>query len=358
MAKLRVLVVEDSLTVRKRLVDVLAADPEIEVVGEAADGKQGVELCLKLRPDVMTVDMMMPSMSGLAVTEYLMAYCPTPILIVSASLNRGEVYKTFEALAAGAVDVLEKPLGDESDASWERRLASTVKLVSRIKVITHPRARLSLWAKSSTTPSPEAFSAGRSKPSLVAIGASTGGPQAILEILRALPADYPLPILFVLHIGQPFGTCFADWLDGQSPLRVAHAVDGEPLPEPGTPRVIMAPPDYHLVVRAGRLRLNSDPERHSCRPSIDVLLESLARDGGAGTLGCLLTGMGKDGAAGLLELRRAGGRTIAQDEASSVVYGIPREAAALGAAERVLPLEQIAPALLAFAQQRAHAEAP
>src|SRR4030095_7016296 len=118
------------------------ADPEIEVVGEAADGKQGVELCLKLRPDVMTVDMMMPVMSGLAVTEYLMAFCPTPILIVSASLNRGEVFKTFEALAAGAVDVLEKPIGDEEDEAWERKLTSTIKLVSRIRVITHPKARL------------------------------------------------------------------------------------------------------------------------------------------------------------------------------------------------------------------------
>src|SRR4030095_5415427 len=119
------------------------ADPEIEVVGEAADGKQGVELCLKLRPDVMTVDMMMPSMSGLAVTEYLMAYCPTPILIVSASLNRGEVFKTFEALAAGAVDVLEKPAGDEPNDGGEGRLVAWVKVVARIKVITHPRARLS-----------------------------------------------------------------------------------------------------------------------------------------------------------------------------------------------------------------------
>jgi two-component system chemotaxis response regulator CheB len=352
MDKIRALVIEDSLTVRKRLVEVLSADPQIEVVGEAADGKRGIELCQTLRPDVVTVDMMMPVMSGLAVTEYLMAYCPTPILVVSASLNRGEVYKTFEALAAGAVDVLEKPVGDEEDEGWERKLTSTVKLVSRIKVITHPRARLSLWAKQEPVPLPEIELPQAGRPRLVAIGASTGGPNAILDILRALPADFPLPILFVLHIGQPFGSPFADWLDGQSPLRVVHARDGDPLPERGKPGVIMAPPDRHLVVRQGRLRLTQDPERHSCRPSVDVLLESLAREVGAGVVACLLTGMGRDGAEGMLALRRAGARTFVQDEATSVVFGMPREAIALGAAERVVPLPELAPALIALAAGR------
>jgi len=144
MDKIRVLVVEDSLTIRKRLVEVLASDPAFEVVGEAADGRRAIELCQALRPSVMTLDMMMPVMSGLAVTEYVMAYCPTPIVIVSASVNRGEVFKTFEALTAGAVEVIEKPTGAEEDEAWERHFRATVKLVSRIKVITHPRARLSL----------------------------------------------------------------------------------------------------------------------------------------------------------------------------------------------------------------------
>src|SRR5215469_11480156 len=141
MPRTRVLVVEDSVTVRKRLVDALLADPEIELVGEAEDGKQAVELCRLQRPDVITMDMMMPVMSGLAATEYIMAHQPTPILIVSASLNRGELFKIYDALAAGAVDVLEKPTGDESDGDWERRLLSAVKLVAKIKVITHPRAK-------------------------------------------------------------------------------------------------------------------------------------------------------------------------------------------------------------------------
>src|SRR3984893_15769519 len=137
MAKIRVLVVEDSLTVRRRLTEILASDPDIEVVGEAADGKRAIELCLCYRPDVVTMDMMLPVMTGLAATEYIMAHCPTPILIVSSSTNRGELFRTYEALAAGAVDVLEKPGADDHEGAWETRLLSTVKLVSRIKVITH-----------------------------------------------------------------------------------------------------------------------------------------------------------------------------------------------------------------------------
>src|SRR5262245_61842966 len=205
MAKIRVVVAEDSLTVRKRLVDVLSEDPGLEVVGEAADGKRAIELCTSLRPDVMTCDMMMPGLSGLAVTEYVMAYCPTPILIVSASMNRGEVFRTYDALAAGAVDVLDKPAGDEQADEWERRFVATVKLVARIRVITHPKGRLSPWAAAAAEPTPGPFSALRTRQSLVAIGASTGGPSALVDILRGLPRDYPLPILLVLHIGAPFG---------------------------------------------------------------------------------------------------------------------------------------------------------
>ena len=342
----RVLVVEDSVTVRRYLCDVLAGDPDITVVGEAGDGKQAIHLCETLRPDVVTMDMMLPVMTGLGATEYIMAHCPTPILIVSSSMNRGEVFKTYEALAAGAVDVLEKPSGDEPEGLWERQFLQTVKIVSRVRTVTHPRARLGplgqtrLAAANWSAPGAPAQRTCK----IVAIGASTGGPGAILEILRAIPERFPLPLLLVLHIGEPFAAAFAEWLDGQTRLRVSYADDGEPV-DKARGRVIMAPPDAHLVVRNRTLRLTDGPERHSCRPAVDELFESLAAEYGSSTTACLLTGMGRDGAAGLLEIRRAGGFTIAQDEATSVVYGMPKEAVLIGAAERVLPLSQIGPTI-------------
>ncbi|HEX3953042.1 MAG TPA: chemotaxis-specific protein-glutamate methyltransferase CheB [Stellaceae bacterium] len=343
--KTRVLVVEDSLTVRKRLCEVLTADPDIELVGEAADGKAAIELCEKLRPDIVTIDMILPVMSGLAATEYIMAHCPTPILVVSSSFNRGELLKTYDALAAGAVDVLEKPNGSEPEGAWERKLVSNVKLVSRIRVITHPRQRLAEFRRPPTPLDPASVPArgGRST-AILAIGASTGGPAAIVELLHGLPASFRKPILLVLHISEPFGASFADWLDGLLDRPVGYPRDGDSVAA-AEGHVVMAPPGYHLVVRDGRIRLTQDAERHSCRPSVDVLFESVAREYGAAAAAVLLTGMGRDGATGLLAVRRAGGFTIAQDEATSVVYGMPREAALLGAAERILPLKEIGPAL-------------
>ncbi len=349
MKKVRVLVVEDSLSIRKRILEILGADPDLEVVGEAEDGKTAIELCQALRPDVMTLDMMLPVMTGLAATEYIMAYCPTPILIVSASTNRGELFRTYEALAAGALDVLDKPTGKETDGEWEHRLISTVKLLARIKVITHPRAKLGNRRYPLQIPSSLETRESSASCELIAIGASTGGPAAMRDLLKALPRNFPLPILFLLHLGRTFAGSFAEWLDGQSPLRVSYARDGEPLPKAGQGRVLMAPPDRHLVLRQGKLRLTSDPERHSCRPSVDVLFESLALESGPNCAACLLTGMGRDGAQGLLAIRQRGGTTVAQDEASSVVYGMPREAVLLGAAERILPLHQIAPMLMRLA---------
>lgn len=346
MARIRVLVVDDSLTVRKRLCEVLGADPGIEVVGEAEDGRRAIELCGRLRPDVVTLDMMLPVMSGLAATEYIMAHCPTPILIVSASTNRGELYKTYEALAAGAIDVLDKPVGGEDNDDWDRRVVATVKLISRIKVITHPRGRL---RPPREAPSPAAVPPpGESGPCrAIAIGASTGGPGALVDILRKLPPRFKMPVLVVLHIGEPFGDVFAEWLDGQTPHRVSYAVEGEPVAG-AAGRIVMAPPNRHLLVRNGKLHLSSAPERFSCRPSVDVLFESMALEYGAGVAACLLTGIGKDGASGLLNIRQAGGLTIAQDEASCAVYGMPREAVMLNAAMRVLSLNEIGDTLAAI----------
>jgi two-component system chemotaxis response regulator CheB len=340
----RVLVAEDSLTVRKALVEALSGDPDIEVVGEAEDGKRAIELCLALRPDVVTLDMMLPVMSGLAATEYIMAYCPTPILIVSASTNRGELFKTYDALAAGAVDVMDKSPDGSTHPDWERKLVSTVKLVSRIPVVTHPRAKLEALRPGSG--SRRAFPSRDRAFECIAIGASTGGPAAVLRILRALPSGFSVPVLVVVHIGPTFATSLAEWLDGQAPHRVAFAKDGQRWPPPDGPRIVIAPPDRHLELFRGRVRLTADPERFSCRPSVDVLFESVAREVGAAAVACLLTGMGKDGAAGLLAVRRAGGVTIAQDEGSSLVFGMPREGIALGAAEHVASLGDIGALLI------------
>src|SRR5579859_195297 len=343
MSRIKVVIAEDSLTVRKRLVEIVEADPDLDLVGEAADGKEAIELCRRLRPDVMSMDMMMPLMTGLAATEYIMAHFPTPIVVVSASINRGELYRTYDALAAGAVDVVEKFVGgdnEEAEKAWESNYLATLKLVSRIRVITHPRGRL--------TTIPQALPAtpatAEQKYSVAAIGASTGGPGAILDVLNGLPDSFSLPILFVLHISEPFGTAFADWLDGQTGRRVSYAREGD-LVSAAAGKVLMAPPGQHLSVREGRLRLSLEAERHSCRPSVDVLFESIARDYGPAACATLLTGMGRDGAAGLLKIRQAGGLTVAQDEASSVIYGMPREAALLGAATHILPLSEIGPFL-------------
>ncbi|MEA3177786.1 MAG: two-component system, chemotaxis family, protein-glutamate methylesterase/glutaminase [Gammaproteobacteria bacterium] len=347
MPKIRVLVVDDSPTTRYHLVEVLRSDPELEVCGGAEDGKRAIELCRTLRPDVITLDMVLPIMSGVAITEYVMAYCPTPILIVSSSTNRGELHKTYDALVAGAVDVFEKPTGTEPDGVWERELISRVKLVSRVSVITHIRGKLSSSWRPAVSPANVESHSGAARKHIITIGGSTGAPAAIVEILRGLPIGFSIPILLVIHIGVSFSAAFAEWLNGQSRLRVRYATDGEPLPTRGQVGVVMAPPGFHLVVGHRKLRVTCEPERNSCRPSVDVLFESLAQEHGPDCVACLLTGMGRDGAAGLLALRRAGALTIAQDEASCVIFGMPREAIEMGAVDRILSLDQIAGALAA-----------
>jgi two-component system, chemotaxis family, protein-glutamate methylesterase/glutaminase len=342
--KTRVLVVEDSPTVREHLVAILGGDPDIEVIGEIGDGKHAVEVCREARPDVVTMDMMLPVMTGLEATEHIMAQCPTPILVVSASINRGELFRIYESLAAGAVDVMEKPTGTEPEGLWERNFIATVKLVAKIRVIRHPRATLAGLGGRSKSSAPAAETRPVRASDVVAIGASTGGPGAIGEVLRGLPSDFRTPILIVLHINEPFGRLFADWLGSHAGRRVIHAVDGTPVAAAAGCAVV-APGGQHLVVRDGRLRLTLDPERHSCRPSIDVLFESIAAEYGASATACLLTGMGRDGAVGLLKIREAGGFTIAQDRSTSVIYGMPREAALLGAATEVLRLPDIGPRL-------------
>jgi len=347
LGKIRVLVVEDSRTVRKRMVKAISADPECEVVGEAIDAAGAIERCTSLRPDVVTLDLLLPDASGLDVTEHIMAYCATPIVIVSASVQQSDVRKTLDMLAAGAVDVLEKPHGDEAENEWERKLVDVVKFASRIKVITHIRGRKR--GSSSNIPksvvpvtvtAPPSTRRSLHKRDLVAVGASTGGPSAILELLGG-SLSLGLPVLLTVHVGQPLMGSFADWLGNNLSVPVSEARDGELLPPPGESRVIVAPAVRHMLGERGRLRLSDAPERNACRPSIDILFESVAYEKGARAIGVLLTGMGRDGAEGLLAMKRAGATTIAQNEASCVVFGMPREAIRLGAANHVLSLGEI-----------------
>lgn len=355
----RVLVVEDSLTIRKAIVEILAHDPELEVVGQTRDGKEAIELTARLRPDVITMDMMLYDMSGLEATQQIMAKFPTPILVVSASLNRGEVYKTYEALASGALDVFEKPSAGMPTEAWGKALREKLKKISKIPVITHVRALKERRTGSTSSPGvsisqnkPRAFApaiSGRQDLRLVAIGASTGGPRALTQVLGDLPPDFGLPILVVIHMAEAFGPAFASWLGSQISIPTALAEDNEFLGKRGETRVIVAPPGKHMVVDRERIRLSLAPERHSCRPSVDVLFESIAEHFGSVTVACLLTGMGHDGARGLLEIRNAGGTTIAQDEETSIVFGMPKEAIKLGGATFVLPIQAIGPALVKVA---------
>jgi two-component system chemotaxis response regulator CheB len=266
---IRVLLVEDSSTMRHHLRQSLAADPELEVVGEALDGGAAVEMVGLLRPDVVTMDMMLPTMSGLVATEHIMAEHPVPILVVS-SADRQELFSTYNALAAGAVDVLEKPTGTEADGVWEERFLAIVKLVSRIRVIMHPRLRLADHAGSKApAAAPPCHGRTDRKFELVAIGASTGGPGAIVEILRALPASFRLPIVFVLHINEPFGTAFADWLDGQAGRPVACAREGDPVAS-ASGRVIMAPAGRPWTCCSSRSPgTTAHPPSRACLPAWD-----------------------------------------------------------------------------------------
>jgi two-component system chemotaxis response regulator CheB len=326
--------------VRKRLTDVFAGDPAFTVVGEAGDGERALELCRRLRPDVVTLDLMLPGLNGVEVTRRIMADCPTPIVIFSGVENRTMGLHLLDALSAGAVDAVEKPTRFVSSGEWATELLTRVKLAAR---------------PPGTTPAPLPLAPPEPRPQparLVAIGASTGGPAAVKDILQHLPADFPLPMLLVMHLSEKFEASMVEWLGKGSSIPVRHVVDGEPLPPPGRSALLMARANRHLVMRDGRLRLVDGPERHSSRPSVDVLFESVAKDMGARAIGCLLTGMGRDGAEGLNAMKRAGAMTLAQDEASSVVFGMPREAIRLGAARQVLPLRDIPAWLDGLARQR------
>ncbi|MBN2405018.1 MAG: chemotaxis-specific protein-glutamate methyltransferase CheB [Coriobacteriia bacterium] len=334
---IRVLVVDDSLVARDLLAQILSSDSEIEVVGLAHDGAEGVEMVKSLRPDLVTMDIHMPRMDGLAATEQIMAYTPTPILVVSSSVHGEGMGRAFDALSAGALEVVKKPEPrDWADLErMGRDIIRKVKVLSRVKVITHMRGKR-VGAESSVYPSTESLLA--SSRSLVAIGSSTGGPTALLAVLGGLRADFPLPIVVAQHIADGFVPGLVSWLDGGCAIKVVEATDGEDLI---SGRVYVSPTGINTEVLGNRIRFTKLREGQLYIPSADNLFESVARTCKERGVGVLLTGMGADGALGLKSLFDAGGFTIAQDEETSTVFGMPKSAIEAGAARKVLPVQDI-----------------
>jgi two-component system chemotaxis response regulator CheB len=312
-------------------------------VGTASDGEQAVQRAQALQPDLITMDIRMPRVDGLEATRRIMQLCPTPIIMVSASLDSSDLPHTFSAIQAGALDVIEKPSGtDPRDFEGIRqRLVTAVRLMAGIKVI---RRRPAKGTAPTPSTAPLAAAAPRSRFRLVAIGSSTGGPMALHTLLHGLPRDFPVPVVVVQHMSPGFLAGLVSWLQVGCALPLQVAQDGQAA-HPG--QVYFAPDEQHLVF-AGRgvLRLIDAPPVSHVRPSATVLFESIARLYGHEALGVLLTGMGDDGALGLQAIHERGGLTLAQDEATSVVYGMPRVAAELGAVDHSLPLPSIASRLV------------
>jgi two-component system chemotaxis response regulator CheB len=341
-SRIRVLVCEDSTTFAAALTRTLVHGGDIEVVGVCPTAEAAIADLARLEPDLITMDVQLPGMSGLEAVEQIMSIRPTPILVLSSQVTAdGEI--AAAALAAGALEAIAKgalPLRDPAgpDAIAFRR---RVQLLSRARVIRHPRGRLT--ARRDGAPLTSTRRGG-----VVAVCASTGGPQAIAAVLSAIPADYPLPILVVQHIAAGFTDGLARWLDGAIPLPVRLAVHGSV----ALPGVTVAPEGAHLLLAPdGTLTLDHRSPAGLHRPSADALLESVAGSARSDGIGVVLTGMGRDGATGLQAIGEAGGLTIAQDEATSAVYGMPREAAKRGA-ELILPLGEIAGVLTTVALER------
>jgi two-component system, chemotaxis family, protein-glutamate methylesterase/glutaminase len=342
--RIRVLVVDDSALVRQAITEAIADDPEIEVVGSACDAFVAREKIERLDPDVVTLDLEMPRMDGLTFLRILMEHHPLPVVVVSSLTQEGS-QAAMDAVEAGAVDVLAKPDGTLSIGALADRLAYHVKAAAAAG------ARLRRAAKPDAggrhAQGPIRIAAGLESRGLIVIGASTGGVEALRTVLPRLPLGLP-PIAVVQHISAHFSRIVADRLDAVSSVRVREAGDGEPL-EPGT--CVLAPGDHHLaVVREGtgfRTRLLRTPPIHHCRPAVDVLFRSAAEAAGPHVVATLMTGMGSDGALGLQAIRQAGGTTIVQDEATCVVYGMPRAAVALGVVDQIVPLSAIPEAIVA-----------
>lgn len=349
-AVIRVLITDDSPTNRALLRAILEGDPELEVVGEARDGEEAVSLCRSLGPDVVTMDLLMPKVDGFEAIRRIMAEKPIPIIILTSPEFCRDLGIKSKANETGAVMLLAKPRGLPAADPEAARLISHLKAMAGVKLVTRrarpdhagpvaPSKAAQPWSRGGE----HALSYREGRVRLVAIGASTGGPPALQVVLGSLTADFPAPILVVQHMSLGFIAGLARWLDETTPIHVKVAEIGEPL-RPGT--AYLASDHGHLQASpAGHGWLLPGPLVDGHCPSATALFASVARSHGPSAIGVLLTGMGRDGAAGLFALRRSGALTIAQDESTSVVFGMPKEAIALGAAAEVLPLGRIGPRL-------------
>lgn len=343
---IRVLVVDDSAIVRKLLSEQLSRCSDIEVVGTAPDPYVARDKIVTLEPDVLTLDVEMPRMDGITFLKKLMRYYPLPVIIVSSLTPKGSQL-AMDALAAGAVEVIPKP-GSSYSVNELGEL-----LVEKIHAAAKSRSALRRnTTRGDTNSSMEDISGLKfTTDKVIAIGASTGGTEAIRRILEAMPPDCP-GIVLVQHMPAQFTSAFARRLDELCRIRVAEATDGE-LVTPG--KALIAPGNFHMVLsRSGArysVQIRTGPRVFYQRPSVDVLFQSVAREAGPNAVGIILTGMGADGARGLLAMRQAGARTIAQDETTCVVFGMPKEAIQMGAAERVLPIHEIAKEALRMAAE-------
>lgn len=349
---IKVLVVDDSMVVREFMSHILNSDPAIHVVGVAKDGDEALEAVKQKTPDVITMDIRMPGMSGLEATRIIMERQPTPIVIVSGSLGAEEA-ASFRAIEAGALAVLSRPagIGHRDYDATSKQLIQTVKLMSEVKVVRRwPRARQGEAVRPVSSLTETSFKKPSTKIKVVAIGASTGGPAVLQQILSGLPKNYPASVLIVQHIAAGFVQGFAEWLGQSSGFPVQLATHGEFL-LPG--RAYVAPDGFHMGVQADhRIILSNSAPENSLRPSVSALFRSVAQVFGREAVGVLLTGMGRDGADELKLLKEKGALTVAQDEETSVVHGMPGEAIRLGAATHVLPPERIALMLVSIASQQ------
>lgn len=363
--RIRVLIVDDSALVRKALTDGLSSDPEIEVVGTAIDPYVARDKILQLNPDILTLDIEMPRMDGLSFLKLIMQHRPMPVIIIS-SLTAGGSSKALEALQAGAVDIMAKPSGSYSASADSAALCAKVKAAFHAKVRAHSGNTTFVTRPAAPPPSaaPQAAPAPHrttavhpatphrtqsgpqrnfSHKQIILMGASTGGTEALKAVLTNLSANLP-GICIVQHIPAHFSRAFAERLNGLCALEVREAKNGDRV-QPGL--ALIAPGGFHIVLRRSggfyTVELNEGPMVHHQRPAVDILFDSAARAGaGPNALALLLTGMGSDGAAGMLTLKEAGATTVAQDEASCIVFGMPREAIRMGAAQKILPLDQMA----------------